>query len=98
MREMIPLWLGVGGEICGLYGPSVQAPVRIKSSSFSSSDRCFVISLTQCIFLGGDLALFRLFRACFVVLTWLGRRLAPRRFGPGDWSVILCESFVSQCE
>ena len=80
VREMIPLWLGVGGEICGVAGPdgpSLQAPVRIKSSSFSSSDRCFVIVETQCIFLGGGLALFRVFRACFVVLAWLGRCLGP---------------------
>ena len=99
VREMIPLWLGAGGEICG--GPSVppvrapvpiksvRAPVRIKSSSFSSSDRCFVISLTQCIFLGVGPMRFRVFRACFVVLAWLGRRLAPpgaNRRGPLSWS------------
>ena len=69
--------------------PSLRAPVRIKSSSFSSSDRCFVISLTQCIFLGVGPMRFRAFRACFVVLAWLGRRLAPpgaNRRGPLSWS------------
>ena len=69
---------------------SVRAPVRIKSSSFSSSDRCFVISLTQCIFLGVGPMRFRVFRACFVVLAWLGRGLGPPAWFmpalPWSWS------------
>ena len=51
---------------------------------------------------------FRVFRACFVVLAWLGRCLAPPGLvlpallaPPGLVLPALprsCESFVSQCE
>ena len=41
VREMIPLWLGSGGRICGYPSvrPSVRAPVPIKSWSFLNFDR-----------------------------------------------------------
>ena len=97
VREMIPLWLGVGGEICGVAGPvrsgPVRAPVPIKSSSFSSSDRCFVISLTQCIFLWVGRGLVRVFRACFV-----GGALLDRGLGPPVPTVAVLIFRVSQSE
>ena len=42
------------------------AVVAIKSSSFASSDRCFVIVETQRVFLGGGPALLCGSGACFV--------------------------------
>ena len=86
-RDMTPVWLGLGGLICGVcqksVRPSSRGKVVFKSLSSETSDRCIVPIGKLRVFLGGGPELSCVFGVLFdrfwLDFVSLGPRPQPSR-------------------
>ena len=80
---MTLVWLGLGGQICGVCRPSSGRRAAVKSLSSETSDRCIVLVGELRVFLGGDsefsCVFGELFDRFWVDFVSLGPRPQPPR-------------------